>query len=161
LFHLRIAGPDGNPNSPLTPAIIRAGDRLELYAINAWEPIPSVPGFRIGNGVWVVSAWGPAQVPPDSGRVRFIQSSPFLTFYTLPPNAPASGNPISCYFDPGDLTEYLPLAAGDFDLILKYKGFQTPEIARLRATAPGGRAVTYVIIGETAQTAGIFTFPDP
>ena len=161
LFHLRITGVDGNPGYPLTPAIIRAGDRLELYAINEWGSIPSFPGFTIGNGMWVVSAWGPAQVPPDSAQVRFIQSSPFLTVYTRPPNAPASGNPISCYFDPGDFTEYLALAAGDFDLILKYKGFLTPEIARIRATAPGGRAVTYVVIGETAETAGLLAFPDP
>lgn len=161
LFHLGIAGADGQPSYPLLPAIIRAGDRLELYAINAWESIPSFPGLTIGNGMWVVPAWGTAQVPPDSARVRFIQSSPFLTVFARPPNATASGNPISCYFDPGDYTDYLAFAAGDFDLILKYKGFQTPEIARLRATVPSGRAVTYVVIGETAETVRLLAFPDP
>ena len=58
------------------------------------------------------------------------------------------------------LAEYAPLAAGDFDLILKDKISQ-PERARIRATAPSGRAVTYVIFSETAETAGILAFPDP
>jgi hypothetical protein len=161
LFHGTIVGADGNPGYPLIPAIIRAGDRLELYAINNWESIPSFPGFTIGIGMWVVPAWGPVQAPPDSARVRFIQSSPFLTVYTRPPDAAAGGNPFNCYFDPGDLSEYLALAPGDFDLILKYKGFLTPEIARIRASAPGGRAVTYVVLGENAETAMLLAFPDP
>jgi hypothetical protein len=161
LFHLTIKGADGNPHYPVIPTIIRTGERLELYALNEWGASPSFPGFAMGNGIWVVSVWGAAQVPPDSARVRFIQSSPFLTVYTEPPNAPASRNPISCYFDPGDFTDYLALAVGDFDFILKYKGFLTPEITRIRATAPGGRAVTYVVFGETAETAGLLAFPDP
>ena len=164
LFQARIAWlPDGSGGDRTdyegSPVIIRGGDRLELYAVKN-------PGLSREGAMIFIWGWArAASVPPDSALVRFIQSSPFIAFDVRPPDATytftlASGTPRHCYFDPGDLTEYAPLAAGDFDLILKDK-LESPVQARIRATAPGGRAIAYVIIGETAETARLLAFPDP
>jgi len=161
LFHAKIAWlPDGNGGYRASyedyPQIIRGGDRLELYAVK------TPPGLVVGGDMVLLPAWTRATtVPSDSGLVRFIQSSPFPVLYVRPPGALASGIPIHCYFDPGDLTEYAPLGAGDFDVILKNKGILSPELARIRATAPGGRAATYVIVGDFPATVQVVTFSDP
>jgi hypothetical protein len=137
------------------PTMVRSDDRLELYAIN------TPTGLFESREMILAETWGNgAQVPADSTLVRFIQSSPFLVFDVRPPGAPISGLPRHCYFDPGDISDFAPLEAGEFDLILKDK-FPSPERARLRGTAPAGRTVTYVILGENGETAALLAFPDP
>jgi hypothetical protein len=137
------------------PLVLRGGDRLELYAVE------TPPGLIVGGWMIYSPTWGnTASIPKDTALVRFIQATPFLVFDVQPPGKPMSATPWHCYFDPGDWTDYAPLAAGEFDLILTDK-FPRQELARIRATAPSGRAVTYVIVGDRGATTELLAFPDP
>jgi hypothetical protein len=66
---------------------------------------------------------------------------------------------INCYFDPLTGTEYVRVPAGDFDVIGAGKDQRT-EIARVSGMATSGRAVTYVLAGDSPQTARVLVFPD-
>jgi hypothetical protein len=135
--------------------LIRDGDHLEIFATNS------------GLTGWWTSR---ASIPADSGLVRFVQG-------TAPPNfaivvllgAPgatvAESRLVDCYFDPLVITQYVPVRAGEFDVLAGRKGlFINPgsgiESARGRITVTPGRAVTYVIIGDRPDTMRVLAFPD-
>lgn len=130
---------------------IRGGDHLALY------------GTRAGTGgLWIKEE----SVPADSGLVRFLNGTGFpnwaLTLVLGAPGAEvAKSRLINCYLDPLDGTEYVLVPAGEFDVIGAGKNFPSAvEIARVRATATSGRAVTYVLAGDSPQTARVVAFPD-
>lgn len=151
MFYVEASGfppSPGRPDQTRKVYVIAAGARLTLYAVRGYSQNFLTP-------VWT----SPASVSPDSGLVRFVQSSEFSVVYLRPPGAPVSGLPELCYFDPGDPTNYFRRTAGQFDILLRYKGVGS-ELARFPAMVPAGGAVTYVIIGDTPQTAAVLAFPD-
>lgn len=128
--------------------MIRPDDRLSLYAVG---PAP---------GVYLAATWASTvSVAADSALVSFLQGSIFYVVYLTSPGGPVSGPPAICYFDPGDTSHRFMQAAGDFDVILMDK-FGYHYQARIRATAPGGHSITYVIVGTTPETAAVLAFPD-
>jgi len=132
--------------------LLRPGDHLSLYVVGdatqafltpAWDNTPS------------------GSVPSDSGLVRLVQGwSPFGVVYLRATGAPISGLPELCYFDPAEVSEYFRLGAGPFDLILQTK-YGPKAAARIAAEAQAGHAVTLVLIGNDAKTAGVLAFRDP
>jgi hypothetical protein len=142
-------GPVGSDQS----FVIRGGDHLAMY----------------GTGVGTAALWiSEVSVPADSGLVRFLEGSPSNWGFTLFLGAPgaevAERRLINCYFDPGHSTEYVRVPAGEFDVIGGGKDLlsnpSAVDITRVRATAMSGRAVTYVLAGDSPQTARVVAFPD-
>jgi hypothetical protein len=127
--------------------LIRGGDHLEVF------------GTSYGITGWWINE---ASVPVDSGLVRFVQG-------TGPPNFAIvvllGGRLIHCYFDPFEFTDYISVPAGDLDLVMGGKDLffnpsSSSETARGRITVAPGRAVTYVLTGESPQTMRLLAFPD-
>jgi Bacterial Ig-like domain (group 2) len=138
----------GDPSGKFV-GVVRPGDHLSLYAVGNTQ------------GAFLQPAWPPtASIPPDSGLVRLIQSSPAMVVYLRADGAPISGLPELCYFDPGVVSDYFVRAAGGFDIIGqdKYDGQQ--EIGRISARVLGGRAVTMVLTGGGQQPLSVLTFTD-
>jgi hypothetical protein len=130
--------------------VVRPGDQVSIYVVGNVE----VGALQVA---W--PATGP--VPSDSGLVRLIQSSPALVVYLRARGAPMSDRPELCYFDPGDISPYIPRAAGGFDLIARGKyPAEEEEIGRVAASVAGGHAVTMVLTGGGQQPLGVLTFPD-
>ncbi len=129
--------------------LVRGGDRLEIF------------GTDYGlTGDWI----NQTSVPADSGLVRFFQGTGGTSWVPVvhlgAPGAPVTlSRLIDCYFDPLNGTEYVRVPAGELDVIMSGKGGGT-EIARVRITVTLGRAVTYVIAGESPQTMRLRAFPD-
>jgi len=137
--------------------LVRGGDHLEVFGT-------SNAGL---TGWWI----NDATVPADSGLVRFVQG-------TGPPNfagvvllgAPGAtaveSRLIHCYFDPVEFTDYISLPAGELDVLMGDKGlfFNLSDAAAVRArgriTVTAGRAVTYVLTGESPQTMRVLAFLD-
>jgi hypothetical protein len=133
--------------------MLREGDHLEIFATTGG----------------ISSAWSSlASIPADSGLVRFVQGvsgpSNFAVVVLLgaPGATPAESRLVDCYFDPQTVTEYVPVRAGEFDVIASGKGllFGGQESARSRITVPPGRAVTYAITRDTPDTMRVLAFPD-
>jgi hypothetical protein len=119
--------------------------------------------YATGNAsdAFLTPTWtAPAGVSADYGLVRLVQSSGYGVVYLRPSGAAADGQPELCYFDPGDPSQYFTRAAGAFDLLLQRKYTPNPETIRLATTAPAGQSVTMVLVGFTAASAGVLTFPD-
>lgn len=133
---------------------IREGDHLEVFGTS-----------------WGVTGWwiNEARLPADLGLVRFVQG-------TGPPNfalvvllgTPGATVPesslINCYFDPLVITDYVRVPAGEHDVIMGGKGLFLNQIlaretARGRVTVAPGRAVTYVLAGDSPQTMRLLAFP--
>ena len=130
-------------------ALIRTGDRMTLYVTGN------------SHDAFLTPTWAaPASVSADSGLVRLVQSSGYNVVFLRPTGAAADGQPELCYFDPGDPSPYFTRAAGGFDLLLQPKYTQNPETIRLAAAAPAGQSVTLVLVGFTAASAAVLTFPD-
>jgi hypothetical protein len=150
---VRITGlPVGSGN--YTPAssfgaLIRGGDHMTLYVTGDYRDVFLTPTWP-----------APAGVSADSGLVRLVQSSGYGVVYLRATGAAADGQPELCYFDPGDPSQYFTRAAGGFDLLLQPKYTQNPETIRLATAAPAGQSVTMVLVGYTAATAAVLTFPD-
>lgn len=137
--------------------LVRGNDHLSLFA---------VAGTQYGHPTLTVAWANPTSLPADSALVRFIQGSNFPVVDLQPPGAGLSDLPELCYFDPGDPSEYFKVAAGELDIVVAGKlGFTGPssEAARLHATLPAGRAVTYVLTGDYTkpETAALLAFLDP
>ena len=136
--------------------LVRGGDRLKVF------------GTRGGLTGGIL--FDETSVPADSGLVRFVQATgppsfAGVVFLGAPGATAALGRLINCYFDPGDWTEYVGVPAGELDVIMGDKGlFFDPgsgaETARGRITVTPGRAVTYVLAGESPQTMRLLAFPD-
>jgi hypothetical protein len=139
----------GDPNGQFV-GVVRPGDHLSLYAAGN-------PEVAFLQPAWPTTA----SIPPNSGLVRLVQSSPALVVYLRARGAPISGLPEHCYLDPGVVSDYFVRPAGDFDVIgqAKYDGQQ--EIGRTSASVPGGRAVTMVLTGGGDQPLSVLTFTDP
>jgi hypothetical protein len=138
----------GDPSGQFV-GVIRPGDHLSLYAAGN----PEV--------AFLQPAWPPtAGIPPGSGLVRLVQSSPAMVVYLRELGAPISGLPELCYFDPGVVSDYFVRAAGDFDIIGQDKYEQQQEIGRAAVSAPSGHAVTMVLTGGGRQPFRILTFTD-
>jgi hypothetical protein len=143
-------GPEGSNQS----WTIRGGDHVALY------------GTEYGTAaLWIEEA----SVPADSGLVRFVNGAgppnwALTLFLGAPGVEVAESRLINCYYDPLTSTEYVRVPAGEFDVMGGGKDlFFNPsgvENARLRATATSGRAVTYVLTGDSPQTARLLAFPD-
>lgn len=147
--HVDGLGPIGSDQS----WVIRGGDHLALYGTGAGTA-----------GLWI----NEESVPADSGLVRFLNGTGFPNWaFTLFLGARGAevveSRLINCYFDPLNGTEYVLVPAGEFDVIGGGKDLLSNpgavEVARVRATATSGRAVTYVLTGDTL-TAGALAFPD-
>ncbi|HET6360771.1 MAG TPA: Ig-like domain-containing protein [Gemmatimonadota bacterium] len=147
--HVDGLGTDGSDQS----WVIRGGDHLALY----------------GTGVGTAGLWiSEVSVPADSGLVRFLEGSPSNWGFTLFLGAPGAevveSRLINCYFDPGHSTEYVRVPAGAFDVIGGGKDLlvnpSAVDITRVRSSAMSGRAVTYVLAGDSPQTARVLAFPD-
>lgn len=149
-FHVDGLGPEGLNQS----WTIRGGDHVALY------------GTEYGTAaLWIEEA----SVPSDSGLVRFVNGAgppnwALTLFLGAPGVEVAESRLINCYYDPLTSTEYVRVPAGEFDVMGGGKNlFFNPsgvENARLRATATSGRAVTYVLTGDSPQTARLLAFPD-
>jgi hypothetical protein len=138
----------GDPSGKFV-GIVRPGDHLSLYAVGH------------SQGAFLQAAWPTtASIPPESGLVRLVQSSPALVVYLRDNGAPISGLPELCYFDPGVVSDYFVRAAGGFDVIGQAKYDGDGEIGRTSANVPGGRAVTMVLTGGGAQPLRVLTFTD-
>jgi hypothetical protein len=138
----------GDPNGQFV-GVVRPGDYLSLYA--AGNP----------QGAFLQPAWPPtARIPPDSGLVRLIQSSPALLVSLRANGAPISGLPELCYFDPGVVSDYFVRPAGDFDIIGQLKYEEQQELGRVSASVLGGHAVTMVLTGGEKQPLRVLTFTD-
>jgi hypothetical protein len=73
------------------------------------------------------------------------------------------GRLIHCYFDPYDITDYIRVPPGEYDVIMGDKGLRfdpSSETTRGRITVAPGRAVTYVITGQNPETMLLLAFPD-
>ena len=158
-FQVDVAGlrTDG-PWGPLTSErswLVRGGDHLEVFGT-------SNAGL---TGWWI----NEATVPADSGLVRFVQGTGPPNFAGVvllgaPGETVVSSRLINCYFDPADFTDYISLSAGELDVIMGDKGlfFNLSDAAvraRGRITVVPGRAVTYVITGESPETMRLLAFP--
>ncbi|HET6838045.1 MAG TPA: hypothetical protein VFH24_08370 [Gemmatimonadales bacterium] len=138
----------GDPSGQFV-GVVRPGDHLSLYAAGN----PQV--------AFLQAAWPPtASIPPESGLVRLIQSSPAMVVYLRGQGAPISGLPELCYFDPGVVSDYFVRPAGGFDVIGQDKYDQQQEIGRASAGVQGGHAVTMVLIGGGKQPLQVLTFTD-
>ncbi|HYF38457.1 MAG TPA: hypothetical protein VD930_02130, partial [Gemmatimonadales bacterium] len=138
----------GDPDGEFV-GVVRPGDNLSLYAVGN----PQV--------AFLQPAWPTAtEIPPGSGLVRLVQSSPAMVVYLRENGAPISGLPELCYFDPGVVSDYFVRPAGGFDIIgqEKYEGQQ--EIGRASARLSSGRAVTMVLTGGGSQPLSVLTFTD-
>ena len=146
---------EGLPQDADRSWLIRGGDRLEVF------------GTSYGVSGWWIND---ASVPADSGLVRFVQGTgpPNFALVVLlgaPGAEVAESQLINCYFDPLSFTEYVRVPAGEHDVIMGGKDlFFNPSSAfgsaRGRVTVSGGRAVTYVLTGESPQTMSLRAFPD-
>jgi hypothetical protein len=137
--------------------LVRDGDHLEVFGT-------SNAGL---TGWWI----NEAAVPAGSGLVRFHQATGPPSFAAVvllgAPGATAvESRLIHCYFDPYEFTDYLRLPAGELDVLMGDKGlnFNLSDAAKLRArgrvTVTPGRAVTYVLTGESPETMRLLAFPD-
>ncbi len=153
-FIVHVVG-SGYEESGTPEWLIRGGDRLEIYA----------------TSYGITSAWiNRASVPADSGLVRFVQGTgpPNFAIVVLlggPGATVAESRLIHCYFDPYDITDYVGVPSGELDVIMGGKDlFFNPssaaESARGRFAVAPGRAVTYVLTGESPQTMRVLAFPD-
>jgi hypothetical protein len=125
--------------------LIRGGEHLEVYATR----------FGMAEAFSV----------PGSSGVRFVQGATNRTAQVVllgPPGVEAGrATLIECYFDPNLVTVYTEVPAGEFDVIAGGKGlFETRSggVTR-RVMAPPGRAVTYVIVGDSLDTVRLLSFP--
>jgi hypothetical protein len=131
---------------------------LDMSLLIRAEKYLTIYGTRVG----IAAAWiNEASIPADSGLVRFVEG-------TGPPNFAAvlllAGRLINCYFDPGDFTEYVQVPVGELDVVVGGKNLLLSPgavSASERITVAPGRAVTYVITGESPQTMSLLAFPDP
>jgi uncharacterized protein YjdB len=144
-FHVQLNGSPSEFNI-MNSWLVRGGDRLELFGTS-----------------WGLTGWwiNQTSVPADSGLVRFFQGTggwaPVV--YLAAPGAPESASRlINCYFDPLDGTDYVLVPAGQLDVIIGNKA--RLEIGRVGITVTPGRAVTYVIAGETPQAIRLMAFTD-
>ena len=138
----------GNPDGEFI-GLVRPGDHLSLYA--AGNP----------NQAFLQPAWPTsATIPPDSGLVRLVQSSPAMVVYLRAHAAPKEGLPELCYFDPGTMSDYLPRPAGDFDVIGQAKYDQEHDLGRAATSVAGGHAVTMVLTGGGPEPLTVLTFTD-
>lgn len=136
--------------------LVRDGDHLEVFGT-------SNAGL---TGRWA----NDATVPADSGLVRFVQGTGPPNFAGVvllgaPGATAAASRLIHCYFDPYEFTDYISLPAGELDVIMGDKGlfFDLSDAAvraRGRITVTPGRAITYVLTGESPQTMRLLAFPD-
>lgn len=119
--------------------LIRGGERLEIYATR-----------------WGISGAfsHQASLPGSSGLVRFVQGAANEEGLVVLLGARL----IHCYFDPGGITEFAEVAAGEVDVFARGKDLGS-GVTR-RATAPSGRAVTYVFVGDSLETLRLLSFPD-
>jgi hypothetical protein len=121
--------------------------------------------FVVGNNLqaFLAEAWSDkSSVAPGMGRIRLIQGwNPYPVVYLRPTGAAPEGVPELCYFDPGQVSQYYLLAAGSFDILLQGKYGSAGLTARLPATVPDGKSVTYVLTGDGPGTMGLLAFPDP
>lgn len=103
-----------------------------------------------------------SKVAPGMGRIRLVQGwNPYPIVYLRSPGGEPIGIPELCYFDPADVSRYYVRPAGPVDILLAGKyGPQIP-VARLPATVPDGKSVTYVLTGDRPGTMGLLAFPDP
>jgi hypothetical protein len=128
--------------------LIGGGEYLEVYATR-WG---------------ITGDFNQASVP-GSGVVRFVQGSAggYAAVVLLgPPGvAAASAILINCYFDPLDMTQHATVPAAEFDVIVGSKGllFTRSGGVTIRATPPPGRAVTYVLVGDSPDTVRLLPFP--
>ena len=148
-----------------------------LRSIEPWH-IQSYSSWLVGGGDYLqlfgtssglTGGWiHEATVPADSGFVSFVQGTGPPNFagvvYLGAPGA-STGRLIHCYFDPYEITQYVRVPAGEYDVFMGDKGFffnpsSAFERARGRITVAPGRAVTYVIAGENPQTMRLLAFPD-
>jgi hypothetical protein len=129
--------------------LVRGGDRLEIF------------GTDHGLTGWWINQ---TSVPADSGLVRFFQGTGGASWVPVvhlgaPGALVTRSRLIDCYFDTLNGTDYVRVPAGELDVIMSGKGGGT-EIARVPITVTLGRAVTYVIVGESPQTMRLLTFQD-
>ena len=135
--------------------LVRGGDHLEVF------------GTSYGPTGWWINE---ASVSADSGLVRFVQGTgpPNFALVVLlgaPGATVGASRLIDCYFDPYVITNYITVPAGERDVIMGGKdlfffpGSETVTARGRIAVAPG-RAVTYVLAGETPQTMRLLAFPD-
>ena len=147
-FEVRLDGSPGDDIYTNTFRLVRGGDRLELF------------GTRWGlTGDFI----NQTSVPADSGLIRFAQATGGLSWtpvvYLGAPGAPeAASRLIECYLDALWMTGYVLVPAGQLDVILGNKS--QAETGRERITVTPGRAVTYVIAGETQHAPRLMAFPD-
>jgi hypothetical protein len=133
--------------------LVRGGDNLQVFGTSS--------GL---TGRWIRET----SVPADSGLVSFVQGSGppnFAIVVFLGAPGATAGRLIHCYFDPYEITNHVGVPAGEFDVIMGDKGLffdpsSASERARGRITVAPGRAVTYVIAGESPQTMRLLAFPD-
>lgn len=153
---LRTDGPWG-PFTSEYSWLVRGGDHVEVFGT-------SNAGL---TGSWI----NEASVPAGSGLVRFVQGTGPPNFAGVvllgaPGATAAESRLIHCYFDPYEFTGYISLPAGELDVLMGDKGlfFNLSDAAAVRArgrvTVTPGRAVTYVITGESPETMRLLAFPD-
>jgi hypothetical protein len=131
-----------------------SGDTLQAFLIPAWDRHPVVPG--------------------DRALVRIVMASGYTegawttNTYLLPPGAPMKGVANFCYFDLPGVSEYMPLPAEEFDIVVMAPNqltgtYDNPgiEFARLRAKPEAGHATTFVVTGHSRATMRLLTFIDP
>jgi hypothetical protein len=134
--------------------LVQGGDHLEIFATNS------------GLTGWWTSR---ASIPADSGLIRFVQGNgnglATVVLLGAPGATVAESRLLECYFDPLVITQYVPVRAGEFDVLAGEKGLffhpgSAVRSARGRITVAPGRAVTYAITGDTPDTMRVLAFPD-
>lgn len=150
--------PVGQPES-VVAVDVRDGDRLSVYAMVVASGSPPRQ---------LVAFWSRQHdVPAEWGIVRVAQGSAFLTYFLRPQGEAATGLPDECYFDGGNVhNTWGPLAPAAYDVILTTKygfggGGSPVELGRIPLEVPSGKAITAVLIGNSAADADVLTFVDP
>src|SRR5690606_12176855 len=130
LLLVRIPGnPGASPEAEIHTTfagVVQSGDRLTLYA-TASGPL------RFLSRAWTM----PEAIAPDSGHVRFVQSSGFGVVYVQVAGAPVEG-PVLCYFDPLDVSGYFRVAAGAYSVFLQAKYGTAQPLIQLDGSAAAG-----------------------
>ena len=149
-FTVHVFGLPGGPANSDFEGVVAGGDLVSLYAVSS---------SNFGN---LTALWSkPTTLPADSGLIRFVAGSIQSSLvYQVAPGAPVSGVTDLCYFDIGNGSYFYPQPSGPLDLLVGNKFLRPPVFKRIPVSVPRGRAVTYVILGNTPESLYVIAFPD-